>query len=128
MHWLRQLSPLLIFALVSLLCCSRVCVAAGHMHAAASALSSQSDSADATPCHSRSTSPQNTDDQCSDCGAHFFLASTPSGVDALTTAGTAFSTICFFALPIFSLEAFSLACHRKFGLHALLPLRYLSLS
>src|SRR5438094_625118 len=128
MHWLRRLSPLLIFALVSFFYCSQVCVAAGHMHVAVSALNPKSDSADATPCHSHSTAPQNTGDQCSDCGAHFLLMSTPSSVDALTAAGTVFSAVCFFALAIFSLDAFPLAYHNKFELHALLLPRYLAFS
>ena len=58
MHRFRQVSPLLIFALVSLLYCSQVCVAAGHVHAAVPA--AIPDSANATPCHSPSPEPQNT--------------------------------------------------------------------
>jgi hypothetical protein len=128
MHWFRQVSPLLIFALVSLLYCSQVCVVTGHVHAAASAPSPESDSADAAPCHSRSTAPQNTDDSCSDCGAHFFLASTSSPVGALTAAGAVFSTVGFFAHLTSAPGASSLAYHVELELRASPFPRYLSLA
>lgn len=103
-------------------------MAAGHAQATASAPSPESDPVGATPCHSHSTVPQNTGDQCADCGAHFFLTSTTSGVSTLTAAGTVFSTVDFFIHPASALEASSLACHSELAPHALPLPRYLSLS
>lgn len=128
MHWFRQVSPLLIFAFVSLLYCSQVCVAAGHVRAAASSPSTEPASADEMACHSPSTAPQNTNDQCTDCSASFFLAPTPPSVGALTAAGTVSSPMGFFAQPTSAPAAALLAYSGKLELYAFSPPRYLSLS
>src|SRR5262245_36130503 len=110
MRRLRRVSPLLITFLVSLFYCSQVCVAAGHVHAAASTTRLDPHSADATPCHSPSPAPQHTSDQCPDCGDHFFLRSTSFGADTLTASGTVLSTVCSFFRMTSFLEVASVAC------------------
>src|SRR5262245_7440937 len=100
MYRLRRIPALFIFALVSLLYCSQVCIAAGHVHATVSVARSDANTAAATPCHSPSSVPQNTGDQCSHCSDHFFLTSMSSSTDALTTGKTVCSTIslCVYAI------------------------------
>ncbi len=105
---LRQVSPLFIFALISLLYCSQTCVAAGHAHAAVSATRPDAHAADATPCHPPSTTPRNTDESCTDCGGHFFLTTASSGADVLSATATA-SAPCVFVSPPATLAASPLA-------------------
>lgn len=126
MYQLRQASPLFIFALVSLLYCSQVCVAAGHVHTAVT--TADSDSADARPCHSPAGEPRNTSDQCSDCGSHFFLTSPSSGSDAFSVAGVASSFVWFFAYLPSTQNALPLALRRNAERRLSPPARYLSLS
>src|SRR5262245_23294778 len=128
MRQLRRVSPFLITLVLSLFYCSQVCVAAGHVHAAVLTARPDSHSADATPCHSPSTTPQNTGDQCPDCGDHFFLISTPSGMDIFTASRTVLSTVCSFSQLTPSLEVESVACCGPPDPHVLSSPRYLSLS
>jgi hypothetical protein len=128
MPQLRQVSPLFIFALISLLYCSPVCVATGHAHAAVSSIRANSNFPDETPCHPPSTTPWNTSDSCTDCGDHFFLIPTSSGTAALSATATASSTFCVFASATASLAASPLAYRRTITQLASSPPRYLSLS
>lgn len=124
----RQVAPLFIFALVSLLYCSQACLALGHGYAVVATSSHESDSVDAQPCHSHAPSPQNTEDQCQDCGERLFLTSPSSSADVLTLARNILSVVCIFAHPSSSPAIASHAYHREHQLDAFLPPRYLSLS
>ena len=122
----RQASSLIILALVSLLYCTQVCVAAGHVHAAVTV--ANHDSADARSCHSPAEDPQHTSDQCSDCGSHFFLTSPSSGGDALSAAAIASSFVWIFTYPLSSQESSPLVFFRQPERHLSPPPLYLALS
>src|SRR5712692_4461904 len=85
MRRLRQVSPLSLFPLVFLLYCGQTCVAAGHLHAAATATAVPDHSPEHGSCHGSPTPlPQGTPDRCTDCGDHFYLKASVAGAEALT--------------------------------------------
>lgn len=126
MHRFRHASSLIILALVSLLYCTQVCVAAGHAHAAVTVV--HHDAADARPCHPPAEDPQHTSDQCADCGTHFFLASPSSGGEALSAAAIASSFVWFFTYPPCAQESSPFVFSRQPEKHLSPPPLYLALS
>jgi hypothetical protein len=126
MHRFRHASSLIILALVSLLYCTQICVAAGHATAAVTVPTH--DPADARSCHPPAEDPQHTNDQCADCGTHFFLASPSSGGDALSAAVIASSFVLLFTYPSDAQESSPLVFFRRPERHLSPPPLYLALS
>src|SRR5262244_3365234 len=104
MRRLRHEWLFMFFFLVLLSHCAQVCLAAGHVHEAATVAASPTHDPKHAPCHSPPACPQRTSDQCPDCGSHFFLRLIPAGTETQAVSGPPLPLFCLLTrLPLSSL-------------------------
>src|SRR5712692_3091549 len=129
MRRLRQVSPLSLFPLVFLLYCGQTCLAAGHLHAAATATAAPDHSPGHGSCHgSAAPLPQGPRDQCTDCGDHFYLKASVAGAEALTAPHASLFSCCLLTTAVLPASLQSCAGVSRLQSSASSPPRYLNLS
>ena len=127
MRRLRQVAPLVIFFLAFFLYCVQACLTVGHAQAASVTLSALSHESEHSPCHSHSSSSQQTTDNCHDC-QDLVLLKPAVQTEELVSLGNVLAPFClsaqFLSSPLVHMHLHAW----QVGTRASSPPRYLTCS